>query len=364
MNRRLRVGVVFGGRSGEHEVSLRSASFVLESLDPELYEVVPIGITRAGEWLLSADPMSVLTDGGERAADGLSLPAALPIAEVRRRAGAHSIGRLDVVFPVLHGTYGEDGTVQGLFELAGLAYVGSGVAGSAVGLDKGITNGVLRDSGLPVADWIIVTRRDIQHGLDRVRRQVEGGFDYPVFVKPCNLGSSVGISKAHDSTELAAALRLAAEFDRRVIVEQAVPSAREIEVSVLGNDAPEASVCGEVIPGNEFYDYAAKYVDGTSREVIPADLPAELSERLREMAVRTFRAVDAAGYARVDFLVDGESLDPIVSEINTIPGFTSISMFPKLWRASGVGDRELMSRLIELALERHQERRSLRRSLT
>ena len=362
MSCRLRVGVLFGGCSGEHEVSLQSAEFVLEALDPERYEVVPIGITRGGQWLVSADPMRALREPGGGATGDISVPVALPNGGLRQADPAHSNGHLDVVFPVLHGPYGEDGTVQGLFELSGIPYIGSGVTGSAVGMDKGIANSVLRDSGLPIAGWMVVTRREVHDAPDLIEQRVGEQFDYPVFVKPCNLGSSIGITKLYDVDGLAPALRLAAEFDRRIIIEQAVSSAREIEVSVLGNEVPEASVCGEIIHSKEFYDYDAKYEDRTSQPVIPADLPTELADRIRGLALQAFRAVDGAGYARVDFLVDGESLEPFVGEINTIPGFTSISMFPKLWEATGVGNQELVSRLIELALDRHRDKQKTRRS--
>ena len=366
MRRRLRVGVLFGGRSGEHEVSLRSARFVLDSLDPHKYEAVPIGIAKDGEWLLTADPMRQLTGGADEASveHDARLPVTLPTSAIEPGRVAGSVGRLDVVFPVLHGTYGEDGTVQGLFELARIPYVGSGVAGSAVAMDKGLANAVLRSEGLPKADWLVLPREEWQRDPEGTRSRIESRFGYPVFVKPCNLGSSVGITKVHGPEELGAALDRGGEYDRRLLVEQAVPSARDIEVGVLGNYAPEASVCGEIIPGNEFYDYSAKYINGTSREVIPADLPADAAERIRSMAVRAFLAVDAAGYARVDFLVNGETLEVFLSEINTIPGFTSISMFPKLWAASGLGHRELLDRLIELALEHHAERQGLRTSYT
>lgn len=354
--RKLRVGVLFGGRSGEHEVSLRSARFVLESLDPEKYEVRPIGITKTGEWLLDDDPMPLLEGAVEPETQPAQAPVSLPTRMPERSADTLD-APLDVVFPVLHGTYGEDGTIQGLMDLADVAYVGSGVTGSAVGMDKAIQKRVLHAHGIPVAPSRVYTRRAWRADPDSIRAEIEAELGYPVFTKPCNLGSSVGISKAHSSNELGAAMDLAARYDRRLIVEAGIPNAREIEVSVLGNDEPEASVCGEIIPGNEFYDYNAKYVDDTSQECIPADIPDELAARIRRMAVEAFRAIDCAGFARVDFLVNGETYDVVLLEINTIPGFTEISQFPKLWRASGVDSRELLDRLIELALERHADRR-------
>ena len=354
--RKLRVGVLFGGRSGEHEVSLRSARFVLDSLDPEKYEVRPIGITKTGEWLLDDDPMPLLEGVVEPGARPAQAPVSLPTRMPERPAGTLD-APLDVVFPVLHGTYGEDGTIQGLLDLADVAYVGSGVTGSAVGMDKAIQKRVLHAHGIPVAPSRVYTRRAWRADPESIRAEIEAELGYPVFVKPCNLGSSVGISKAHHADELGPAMDLAARYDRRLIVEAGIPNAREIEVSVLGNDEPEASVCGEIIPGNEFYDYDAKYLDDTSQECIPADIPNELAARIRRMAVEAYRAIDCAGFARVDFLVDGESFDVVLLEINTIPGFTEISQFPKLWRASGVDSRELLDRLIDLALERHADRR-------
>lgn len=359
---RLRVGVIFGGRSGEHEVSLRSAAFVMDSLDRARYDVVPIGIGKQGEWLLDADPMRQLS-AAPAADSGESLPVTLPTAHLPA-AGRASVGALDLVFPVLHGTYGEDGTVQGLLELADLPYVGSGVTGSAVAMDKGVAKAILRDHGLSVGLWHVATVSAWRADPAAVRAEVEARLTYPLFTKPCNLGSSVGVSKVHHAGELDEAMAAAAEYDRRIIIEQGVPNAREIEVSILGNDEPEASVCGEIVPATEFYDYAAKYEDDRSQAIVPADLPPRLADRIRGDAVRAFRALDCAGYARVDFLVDAETLEPVIGEINTIPGFTEISMYPKLWEASGVPARELMDRLIRLALERHQERRSLRTSYT
>ncbi len=364
MSGRLRVGVVFGGRSGEHEVSLRSARFVLDNLDPAKYEVVPIGVTKSGEWLLDRDPMRLLSAETPDANGATTLPVTLPTGAIDRPSPAAKIGDLDVLFPVMHGTYGEDGTVQGLLELAGLPYVGAGVTGSAVGMDKAIMKSVFRDHGLPVAPWMTFVQLGRAASAESARAEIEAAFEYPVFVKPCNLGSSVGVAKVHDATELPVALEQAAEFDRRVIVERAVPNAREIEVSVLGNDVPAASVCGEIFPGREFYDYHAKYDDDASRAEIPADLPAEIAESIRELAVRAFAAIDAAGYARVDFLLDGATQEIFVSEINTIPGMTSISMFPKLWEADGLGSAALLDRMVELGLERHGERSRLRRSYT
>ena len=354
---RKRVGVVFGGRSGEHEVSLRSAAFVLESLDPEKYDVVPIGITREGEWLLGNDPLQHLTalQRGARHADRRVEHPTIPLQATE----TGWLGNLDIVFPVLHGPHGEDGTIQGILEMANFPYVGSGVTASAIAMDKGMTKAVLRDHGLPVGNCHTFLAQMWRDDPAEFRADVEERVTYPLFVKPCNLGSSVGISKVHNASEFDVALGSAAEFDRRVIVEQAVPNVREIEVGVLGNDQLAVSVCGEVIPAREFYDYQSKYEDDRSQVIVPADLPESLADQISAYAVQTFLALDAAGYARVDFLVDAETLEVFIGEINTIPGFTPISMFPQLWAASGLSARQLMDQLINLAVQRHRNRPGL-----
>ena len=348
--------MIFGGRSGEHEVSLRSAKFVLDSLDPDKYDVQAIGISKTGEWLLEDDPMPLLEADSGQNRPPTQVPVNLPTTPPSTHRGSWLDKPIDVVFPVMHGPYGEDGTIQGLLELAGIAYVGSGVVGSAVGMDKALQKNVLSDHGIPVTSWKLFTRRAWRHEAELVLADIEKTFSYPVFVKPCNLGSSVGVTKVDTEPELGPALDIAATYDRRLIVEKAVPNAREIEVSVIGNEQPETSVCGEIIPGDEFYDYEAKYVNSASREVIPADIPDTLAVEIRKMACQAFAAIDAAGLARVDFLVDGETLDVVLNEINTIPGFTAISQFPKLWAATGVNNQKLLDRLIELALERHADR--------
>lgn len=357
---RKRIGVIFGGRSGEHEISLRSAAFVLESIDRDKYEVVPIGVGKHGEWLLETDPMRCLV-GADRERLGVSLPVVLPTDHIPATT-IGSMGNLDVVFPVIHGTYGEDGTIQGLLELADLPYVGSGVTGSAAAMDKGIAKAILRDHGLQVGPWHTFLGGSWLDDPSSVRAEIESRLEYPLFVKPCNLGSSVGVSKVHNAGELDAAVEAAAAYDRRIIAEQAVANAREIEVGILGNDHPQASLCGEIVPAAEFYDYGSKYEDDKSQAIIPADLPPQLAGRIRDSAVQAFRALDAAGYGRVDFLVDAQTLEPVIGEVNTIPGFTSISMFPQLWKASGLSARDLMDRLIELAIDRHDERCGLRTS--
>jgi D-alanine-D-alanine ligase len=355
-NERIRLAVVFGGRSGEHEVSLASATSVIEAADKSRYEIVPVGIDKQGRWITSGDPMAQLT-GGERTLTGLLGPLSPAAERVELVPGASTAGfpKVDVVFPVLHGTFGEDGTVQGLLELAGLPYVGAGVLGSALGMDKVTQKAVLKEHGLPVLDWLLVIRRHLERDLEAVVRAAEERFAYPMFVKPANMGSSVGISCAHAPAELRSALRQAARFDRRLLIEPGV-DAREIECSVLGNDDPIASVPGEIVPCNAFYDYEAKYLDDASELHIPADLPPETAATIREMAVAAFRAIDCAGMARVDFFLDRTTGAICINELNTIPGFTKISMYPKLWEASGLSYQALIDRLVDLALERHGDR--------
>ena len=366
MARRVRVGVVFGGRSSEHEVSLRSARSVMDAIDKEKYEAVPIGITKEGRWLVGGDPMRALaarvdpkllkpTDS-DLPSRALTVVANEDAALVPR---ASVLSELDVIFPVLHGPFGEDGTVQGLLELAGLPYVGAGVMGSSLAMDKTVFKDVMIAHGLPIVPYVQLKRKDWEAAPEAVLNEIETRLGYPVFTKPANLGSSVGIAKCHDRAGLAVGLDEAARFDRKLLVEQAVSHAREIEVSVLGNDEPIASLPGEVIPKREFYDYVAKYIDegdAASELLIPAPLSEELTAHVRELAVETYLAVDCAGLARVDFLLNGESGEVFVSELNTIPGFTSISMYPKLWEATGISYTELISRLIDLALERHADR--------
>ncbi|HEV2324386.1 MAG TPA: D-alanine--D-alanine ligase family protein [Terracidiphilus sp.] len=404
MARKLRVGILFGGRSGEHEVSLLSAASILKAIDRRKFDVVPIGITKEGRWLASADAHDLLsgTSGAAarqlRAGDPDVTPAARLLHEgiptlfapepdnpplvraIKSRAPVDS-GRapvfadsyrpanitrlsgdsLDVVFPVLHGTFGEDGTIQGLFELAGIAYVGSGVLGSAAGMDKDIMKRLFAQAGLPIVKHVTLLRTEWQSAPRKATTRIEDALTYPLFVKPANLGSSVGISKVHDRRELAPALDLAAKYDRKLIVEQSAggksAKARELEVAVLGNDVPAASVVGEIIPGKEFYDYEAKYLSEGSVPVIPAKLTRAQSKQIREMAVAAFRACDLAGLARVDFLMEpGGKRRIFVNEVNTLPGFTRISMYPKLWEATGIEYTDLITRLIELALERQQEK--------
>lgn len=356
--KKLRIVVLFGGRSGEHEVSLMSAKSVLDVLDPARYEVTQVGITHEGVWLTGPQAHAAFVSG-----ETSTLKPCVLFPDPSRRGlyllqGAEYVHLtdIDVVFPVLHGTYGEDGTLQGLLEMADVAYVGAGVTGSAVGMDKGVFKDVMRANDIPTVESIIVLRSEIEADVQAVIRRAENLAAYPLFVKPANLGSSVGVSKCNTPADLLEGLHAAARFDRRVLVERAVQGAREIEVSVLGNDRPQASVPGEVLPSREFYSYESKYVDGTSGLLIPADLPAETAEKIRALAVKAYRAIDCAGMARVDFFVERASGRIYLNEVNTIPGFTSISMYPKLWEASGLPYAQLMDRLIELALERKAER--------
>ena len=357
---RVRVAVLFGGQSDEHDVSLRSAQTVIGALDPRRYDVRMVGITRDGRWLSGGDPMAhlvaespmfALGSGAERAASGgkveATAPGVLPAAMT---------GDVDVVFPVLHGPRGEDGTVQGMLELAGVPYVGAGVLGSAVAMDKPMAKTILAQAGLPQAPWLLVTRKDWDREPDTVAAAIAQRLGFPCFVKPGNMGSSVGISKVHDAAELGPAMAEAAHFDRRILVERGV-NARELEIAVLGNDEPIASVVGEVVPSNEFYDYAAKYVDDRSELIIPAKLDGSTLIHLQGLAIDAFRALDLAGMARVDFFLDKDTDHVFVNEVNTLPGFTSISMYPRLWEATGIPLPELVDRLIGLAMERHQSRR-------
>jgi D-alanine-D-alanine ligase len=355
---KLRVGVIFGGRSGEHEVSIASAASIFRHLDRNRYEAIPIRIEKDGRWMLGGQVPTALSAAAppdEHASTSLE-----PVAPT----DAFARTGIDVVFPVLHGPYGEDGTVQGLLELAGVPYVGAGVLGSAVGMDKAVMKKLFAAEGLPVGPYLALLRheweRDAQHHAAAIEREL----GYPVFVKPANLGSSVGISKARSRPELVEAVALALQFDRKIVVEAAVPGAREIECAVLGNDDPEASVPGEIIPSREFYDYEAKYLSDDSTLIIPADLAPAQTEEVRRLSIRAFRAVDGAGMARVDFLLSRDTGAMVVNEVNTIPGFTTISMYPKMWEASGLPYPQLLDRLIALALERHAERSRLKTSIT
>jgi D-alanine-D-alanine ligase len=381
--KKLRVGVIYGGRSGEHEVSLASAAAVFKNLDPERYEAIPIIIEKDGRWSLPRRPPTLvsaadvieaakqdesvgqLPGDAPREAHLVAHPGAETLLTIERHTQTPVVSglALDVVFPVLHGPYGEDGTVQGLLELANIPYVGAGVLASAVGMDKAMMKLVFAAKGLPICDYDVVMKREWQRDERSVLQRIVNRLGFPVFVKPANLGSSVGISKAKHVAELRTAISLAAQFDRKVVIEAAVPKAREIEVAVLGNDTPEASVPGEIIPSKEFYDYESKYLDGASRDVIPADLPPELAAKIRALAIDAFTAVDGAGMARVDFLLAADTGLLFLNEVNTIPGFTTISMYSKMWAASGLAYPALIDRLIALAIERHADKQQLRTSM-
>jgi D-alanine-D-alanine ligase len=392
---KLRVGILFGGRSGEHEVSLLSAASVLNAIDKTKYEVVPIGITKDGRWLTTEHSERLLKgDAGEgaratqatqlRAGDPEATPGAAVLATGEsvvvppeparhdaglapfqtdanlRRASDRAIN-VDVIFPVLHGTFGEDGTIQGLLELADIAYVGAGVLGSSAGMDKDITKSLFRAAGLPIVRHVTVLRGQFEREPKKVQKLVESKLKYPVFVKPANLGSSVGISKAHEPNELGPAIVEAAKFDRKIVIEESVGGkknrAREIECAVLGNDDPKASIAGEIVPCREFYDYDAKYLVEGSEAVIPAKITKKEMKTVQKLAIAAFQAVDCTGLARVDFLMDPKSRKIFVNEINTMPGFTAISMYPKMWVASGVTYPELIDRLIQLGIERHEDKK-------
>jgi D-alanine-D-alanine ligase len=358
MNDKLHVAVIFGGRSGEHEVSLMSARSVLSALDPARYEVTQVGITHEGTWLTGEDVLGKFENNGT---DGLLPVIVSPDPSekgiyILRDETLKKLTDIDVYFPVLHGTFGEDGTIQGLFELADVAYVGAGVVGSSVGMDKGVFKEVMRANNIPVVESVVVLRSEIDHAVNAVIDKAEKMGLYPIFTKPANLGSSVGITKCRTRSDLQEGLMEAASFDRRILVERGVGNTHEIEVSVLGNDDPVASVCGEVLPSREFYSYESKYIDGTSGLVIPAGLPDEITGQIRDYAVHAYKLIDCAGMARVDFFVEKDTHRIYLNELNTIPGFTKISMYAKLWEASGLSYAKLVDRLIELALERKADR--------
>ncbi len=365
MPEKIRVGVLFGGRSAEHEVSVTSARSVLESIDRDKYDVTMIGIDRDGKWLAASDATRLLALGRVEEGDLDTTPVALDYAGRRELVTLDGKGKgkgeagaqLDVIFPILHGPFGEDGTVQGLLELAGVAYVGAGVLGSAVGMDKDMARRVLRAEGVPQVEYASVLRSRWRAEPELVRHELERDLGYPMFVKPANLGSSVGITKAHNSTDFDLGMDEAARYDRKLVVEADVGDCREVEVAVLGYENPEMSVVGEVVPANEFYDYSAKYMDDDSELHIPARIRAETAEKVRQMARTVFLAVEASGLSRVDFFVSRDEEEHIyLNEINTMPGFTPISMYPKLWAASGIDYGQLIDRLIQLALERHKDR--------
>jgi D-alanine-D-alanine ligase len=359
----VRVGVVFGGRSSEHEVSLASAANVIDALTRAGHQVVPIGITPTGRWLVEGDPMKLLGDNAAltphlESSNGESAQSVPTENWALLPSTTHTtqLATIDVIFPVLHGPYGEDGTIQGLLEMANLPYVGCGVASSAVAMDKALAKQLFAAVGLPQVRHQLLLRNVYQADPEAACANIEAALNYPLFVKPANMGSSVGVTKARHRQDLLAALAIAAQYDRKILIEEAVPNCREIEVSVLGNDEIIASTPGEIIPGHEFYDYAAKYLDDSSQLLIPARLTEQQMVTVREMAVRAFQAIDGTGLGRVDFLLDDQSGDFYLNEINTMPGFTRISMYPKLWEASGISYPDLVDRLVQLALARYDDR--------
>jgi len=349
--KKIKVGLIFGGKSGEHEVSFCSASSIIKAIDKDKYTVVPIGITKEGRWISRIEGKNtviLLNDPSGR--------ALVHIDNNQRLNKSSALERLDLMFSVLHGPYGEDGTVQGLLELADIPYVGAGVAASAVSMDKDLMKTIFKQKDLPILKWLTIKRKDWQKDKEKILSLVQDDFEYPLFVKPTNLGSSVGITKVHKKEELEKAIDLASSYDRKILIEEGLEEVREIECGVLGNDEPRASVVGEVRPAGEFYDYDSKYIDEGTQLIVPVDLPDGVSQEVQEIALLAFKAVDAAGMARVDFFVSKKENKIYLSEINTIPGFTSVSMYPRLWEASGIPYSELIDRLIQLALERHQDK--------
>jgi D-alanine-D-alanine ligase len=359
-----RLGVFFGGRSGEHEVSLLSARSVINALEPDRYEVVEIGISKDGEWLAGPEALKAFeTDDPSALVPVVMIPQPGNFVLYRRSEGQvfEPYIELDMALPVLHGTFGEDGTLQGLFELAEIPYVGAGVLASAVAMDKGLFKHVMRANGLPVLDWIVLTDVEYEQGIDQALEKVEAIGAYPLFTKPANMGSSVGITRCESRSDLIEGIQDALQYDRRVVIEQGI-SAREIEVSVLGNEDPDASIAGEIVPSDIFYSYKAKYVDDASELIIPAKIDEQTAQAVRQIAIRAYQAIDGAGMARVDFLLERETGRLFLNEINTIPGFTKISMYPKLWEASGLSYSALLDRLIALGMRRHEQRVKLLRS--
>ena len=360
--KKLKVGIIFGGRSGEHEVSYCSATSIMKAINKDKYTVVPIGITKEGRWISPEETAQALQSGrieGESTVILLNNPSynnLIRIDNNQKLKKDTSEGKLDVIFPVLHGPYGEDGTVQGLLELADIPYVGAGVTASAISMDKELMKTIFKQKGLPVVKWLTIKRKDWYKSKEEILSLIQNSFEYPLFIKPTNLGSSVGITKVHKAKELEKAIDLASSYDRKILVEQGLEGVKEIECSILGNDEPRASVVGEVKPAGEFYDYDSKYINKATQLIVPADLPEEVSRKVQEIALRAFKAIDAAGMARVDFFVTKKENKIYLNEINTIPGFTSVSMYPRMWESSGISYTDLIDRLIQLALERYQDK--------
>ncbi len=362
MKRKLKIGILFGGKSAEHEVSLVSAQSVIQALDKKKYDIIPIGITLSGQWIAAQNAINLLKK--RKKLDLKNRKILIPDPNIKGLINLFSnkmkIEKIDVIFPIIHGTYGEDGTLQGLLELADIPYVGSGVLASAAAMDKITAHKLLKFSKIPVVEKLWFFYKDFFLEKNQILKNVEKKLGYPCFIKPSNLGSSVGITKAHNKKELLQGIELASKYDTKILIEKAVINAREIEVSILGNHQPIASVPGEVIPSNEFYDYDAKYIDGKSKIEIPATLPSKIIKKIQECAILGYKALDCAGMARVDFLVERDTSKIYLNEINTIPGFTSISMYPKLWEASGLSYSSLLDKLIELSLERYNEKKKIK----
>ena len=361
--KKIRVGLIFGGKSGEHEVSFLSASSIVKAIDKDKYTVVPIGITKEGRWISPQDSELALQSGKIEGKNTVillndSFSKSLVCIDNNQKLDKNSaLEKVDVIFPILHGPYGEDGTIQGLLELANIPYVGAGVASSAISMDKDLMRTIFQQKDLPILKWLTIKRKEWQKDKEKILSLVQDNFEYPLFVKPASLGSSVGITKVHKKEELDKAIDLASSYDRKILIEKGLEEAREVECGVLGNDEPRASVVGEVKPAGEFYDYDSKYTNEGTQLIVPADLPDGVSREVQEIALRAFKAVDAAGMARVDFFVTKKENKIYLNEINTIPGFTSVSMYPRLWQASGIPYPELIDRLIQLALERHQDKK-------
>lgn len=359
--KKIRIGVMFGGRSSEHEVSIVSARSVISALDKSKYEAVPIYINKKGQWFLGFDEKLIQGKGIERVYLPPD-PTKKDLVSVDR--GSIKQKNIDVVFSLLHGTFGEDGSIQGLLELSGVPYVGAGVAASAIGMDKDLMKKILKSADLPITKYLVFLRKQTKDQANKTVSEVERELKYPVFVKPANLGSSVGITKAHDSKELLVGIELAYRYDRKILIEQGINNAREIEVAILGNDNPEVSVCGEVVPSKEFYDYEDKYILDKAKLIIPAFISSKLSKKIRNMAAVAFKSIDCSGIARVDFLLKPKKEEVYITEVNTIPGFTPISMYPKLWEKSGFPYTELIDRLIELAIERYNDKKQNKTSFS
>jgi len=360
--KKLRVGLIFGGRSGEHEVSFLSASSIIKAINKDKYTVVPIGITKEGRWISPLDSELALQSGkieGKSTVILLNDPsgnALIHIDDNQRFEKSSNLEKIDIIFPILHGPYGDDGTIQGLLELANIPYVGSGVAASAISMDKDFMKIIFQQKNLPILKWMTIKRKEWQKNKEKILSLIRNDFEYPLFVKPANMGSSVGITKVHKKEELEKAIDLASSYDSKILIEEGLEDLREIECAVLGNDKPRASVVGEVRPAGEFYDYNSKYMDGGTQLIIPAELPDDVSKKVQEIALSAFKSVDAVGMARVDFFVSKKENKIYLNEINTIPGFTSVSMYPRLWVASGMPYPELIDRLIQLALEKYQDK--------